>query len=155
MLSAPSPSKRLPLALLFSLLLLAGLFLLIRQESALSVKPEASGPSQTQTPSPGPEQVACTMEAKLCSDGSYVGRTGPDCEFTPCPGDEGHQAWEKVKSALQQCQVAKVFQSHSLAVSATLKDGTELRAQEPAIDDIIELAQQAAGKCGQIPMATE
>jgi flagellar basal body-associated protein FliL len=31
-----------------------------------------------------PEQIACTMEAKLCPDGSYVGRTGPKCEFTPC-----------------------------------------------------------------------
>ena len=29
---------------------------------------------------------ACTQEAKLCSDGSYVGRTGPNCEFAPCPG---------------------------------------------------------------------
>ena len=29
--------------------------------------------------------VACTMEAKLCPDGSYVGRVGPDCEFAPCP----------------------------------------------------------------------
>ena len=29
--------------------------------------------------------VVCTMEAKLCPDGSYVGRTGPNCEFTPCP----------------------------------------------------------------------
>lgn len=29
--------------------------------------------------------VACTMEAKLCSDGSYVGRAGPNCEFTACP----------------------------------------------------------------------
>lgn len=29
--------------------------------------------------------VACTMEAKMCPDGSYVGRTGPKCEFTPCP----------------------------------------------------------------------
>lgn len=28
--------------------------------------------------------VACTMEAKLCPDGSYVGRTGPNCEFTAC-----------------------------------------------------------------------
>jgi hypothetical protein len=32
-----------------------------------------------------PEQIACTMEARLCPDGSYVGRTGPKCEFTPCP----------------------------------------------------------------------
>lgn len=27
----------------------------------------------------------CTLEAKLCSDGSSVGRTGPNCEFAPCP----------------------------------------------------------------------
>jgi len=24
------------------------------------------------------------MEARMCPDGSYVGRTGPNCEFTPC-----------------------------------------------------------------------
>lgn len=35
--------------------------------------------------SPGGGQVACTMEAKLCPDGSYVGRSGPLCEFSPCP----------------------------------------------------------------------
>lgn len=29
--------------------------------------------------------VACTQEAKLCPDGSYVSRTGPNCEFTACP----------------------------------------------------------------------
>lgn len=29
---------------------------------------------------------ACTLEAKLCPDGSAVGRTGPNCEFSPCPG---------------------------------------------------------------------
>jgi len=27
----------------------------------------------------------CTMEAKLCPDGTSVGRTGPNCEFAPCP----------------------------------------------------------------------
>ncbi len=32
--------------------------------------------------------VACTEEAKLCPDGSAVGRTGPNCEFAPCPGEE-------------------------------------------------------------------
>lgn len=30
---------------------------------------------------------ACTMEAKLCPDGSSVGRTGPNCEFAECPED--------------------------------------------------------------------
>ncbi|MCR4260778.1 MAG: hypothetical protein NUV96_00320, partial [Candidatus Colwellbacteria bacterium] len=33
----------------------------------------------------GNTQIACTQEAKLCPDGSYVGRTGPNCEFTTCP----------------------------------------------------------------------
>ncbi|MBU2036647.1 hypothetical protein KJ866_00340 [Patescibacteria group bacterium] len=30
-------------------------------------------------------QTACTEEAKQCEDGSYVGRTGPNCEFAACP----------------------------------------------------------------------
>ncbi|MFH0861630.1 MAG: serpin family protein [Candidatus Altiarchaeota archaeon] len=32
---------------------------------------------------------ACTAEAKICPDGSAVGRTGPNCEFTPCPAIVG------------------------------------------------------------------
>jgi hypothetical protein len=28
---------------------------------------------------------ACTQEAKQCSNGSYVGRTGPNCAFAECP----------------------------------------------------------------------
>jgi putative hemolysin len=33
------------------------------------------------------KQVACTMEAKLCPDGSAVGRSGPNCEFAECPDE--------------------------------------------------------------------
>ena len=28
---------------------------------------------------------ACTMEAKICPDGSAVGRVLPNCDFAPCP----------------------------------------------------------------------
>jgi hypothetical protein len=28
---------------------------------------------------------ACTMEAKICPDGSAVGRVPPNCDFAPCP----------------------------------------------------------------------
>jgi len=31
------------------------------------------------------KEVACTLEAKICPDGSSVGRTGPNCEFSSCP----------------------------------------------------------------------
>lgn len=33
----------------------------------------------------------CTLEAKVCPDGSTVGRTGPTCAFAPCPGATGGQ----------------------------------------------------------------
>lgn len=38
-----------------------------------------------------PEGVVCTQDAEMCPDGSYVGRTGPNCEFAACPIPEGAQ----------------------------------------------------------------
>jgi hypothetical protein len=43
-------------------------------------------PSPQMPVNPGNRPIACTMEAKVCPDGSYVSRTGPNCEFAPCPG---------------------------------------------------------------------
>lgn len=34
--------------------------------------------------------TACTMEAKICPDGSAVGRSGPNCEFAECPSTTGY-----------------------------------------------------------------
>ncbi len=31
------------------------------------------------------EATVCTMDAKVCPDGSYVGRVAPSCDFAPCP----------------------------------------------------------------------
>lgn len=37
---------------------------------------------------PDGEQVFCTMDAMMCPDGTYVGRTGPSCAFVcPSPGE--------------------------------------------------------------------
>ena len=36
-----------------------------------------------------PGVTACTAEAKLCPDGSAVGRIGPNCEFAACPTQPG------------------------------------------------------------------
>lgn len=38
-------------------------------------------------PDQPPEPVACTMDAKICPDGSAVGRVPPSCNFAPCPGE--------------------------------------------------------------------
>ncbi len=36
-----------------------------------------------------PPPVACTMDAKICPDGSAVGRVAPNCDFAPCPPGRG------------------------------------------------------------------
>lgn len=36
------------------------------------------------TTSVTPAETACTMEAKLCPDGTSVGRSGSECAFAPC-----------------------------------------------------------------------
>jgi hypothetical protein len=39
-------------------------------------------------------RTECTLEAMICPDGSSVGRTGPACEFAPCPTAEGSDLFE-------------------------------------------------------------
>lgn len=40
-----------------------------------------------------PGGVACTMEAKICPDGSAVGRVPPSCDFAPCPPEPDTTDW--------------------------------------------------------------
>lgn len=56
--------------------------------------PKTQLPTPTNViPSPIPTgSVACTADAKLCLDGSYVSRSGPKCEFAPCPTASPKQA---------------------------------------------------------------
>lgn len=53
-----------------------------RIASPLPTTPASDGLTE-----PTDEPVFCTMDAKECPDGSYVGRVGPNCEFAPCPGE--------------------------------------------------------------------
>lgn len=47
------------------------------------------GSPTASTGADGDSGVDCTADAKICPDGSAVGRRGPDCEFAPCPGEDG------------------------------------------------------------------
>lgn len=44
--------------------------------------------------------IACTAEAKICPDGTSVGRSGPNCEFAPCPTEKQNQIsdWKTYKN---------------------------------------------------------
>ena len=69
-----TPFLLLGLLLVAWMLFMAGYTLGQRQSVQNSVVPE-----------PGDDMVICTMDAKICPDGTAVGRTGPNCEFAPCP----------------------------------------------------------------------
>ncbi len=64
------------------LAVLAGGFLIIKNPWG----PIYIGP----LPAVSPPGKACTLEAKVCPDGSSVGRTGPNCEFAVCPSGSGY-----------------------------------------------------------------
>lgn len=47
-----------------------------------------SQPNTTRMPgNPQGPGTVCQQDAKLCPDGSYVGRVGPSCQFAACPGN--------------------------------------------------------------------
>ncbi len=52
-----------------------------QQNDSILVEPRAT------TPANPDDGVLCTMDAKLCPDGTSVGRIPPNCEFAPCPGN--------------------------------------------------------------------
>lgn len=63
-------------------------------------------PSETPGSSPegAPEFIACTADAKICPDGTAVGRTGPNCEFIPCPNDSSQNGSAYLSDAHWQCE---------------------------------------------------
>jgi hypothetical protein len=50
----------------------------------LSACMQGNNSKPTEVNPPADNQVMCTMDAMQCTDGSWVGRSGPNCEFV-CP----------------------------------------------------------------------
>jgi hypothetical protein len=78
---------------------LAAALLLSGCASQPGLPPVPGGDQPPTPPSGGDEPIACAADAKVCPDGTAVGRTGPDCEFAPCPGGEGQMTEELCKSS--------------------------------------------------------
>lgn len=58
---------------------------------------------------------ACTDEAKLCPDGSAVGRNGPNCEFTSCP---------RINSILSEAEARVIAEKSCIKGGEALGVGT-------------------------------
>ncbi|MFZ2188593.1 MAG: hypothetical protein WAV73_03485 [Candidatus Moraniibacteriota bacterium] len=66
--------------------------------------------------------IACTEEAKACPDGSYVSRTGPNCEFAPCSNAQivGRPcSYDKVPGT---CKIISVTQDDNVKFTFTAID---------------------------------
>ena len=50
------------------------------------------------------DMTACTLDAKICPDGSSVGREGPNCEFAACPGEGVTETIEEVMEGGNESQ---------------------------------------------------
>ena len=99
---------------------------------------------------PGKNKIqACTEEAKICPDGSAVVRSGPNCEFAPCPEEvknsicqnvcgngtcqeivcmgTGCPCPETVKSCPQDCALSDslVYKNTEYGFQVTLPEGWE------------------------------
>lgn len=64
-------------------------------------------------------------------------------------------SWELIKQTIDNCEVESVWQTHDRTVRAKLKNGEEIAAVEPEIDDIIDLAIATEPRCGEILTGTE
>ncbi len=56
----------------------------MQTNSSKPVQESASEPTKEKPPAD--TQVMCTMDAMQCADDSWVGRSGPNCEFA-CPAN--------------------------------------------------------------------
>jgi uncharacterized protein (UPF0179 family) len=89
-------------------------------------EPELESPEDDDAP-----MVACTMDAKQCPDGSYVGRVGPDCEFATCPAvEEPVDCTKEVKECSDGSFVGREGPNCEFATCPVVADNEELQAPE-------------------------
>ncbi len=65
------------------------------------------------------------------------------------------ELWQVIQEMVEDCEVVSIMQTHNLQVTATLKNGETIIANEPKIDDIFDIVNKFEDKCGEIIMATE
>jgi len=84
-----------------------------------------------------PGTQACTQEAKICPDGTAVGRTGPNCQFAPCPTENTNPTTSTPSDQSQNPQGKQLVYLRSAAqsgLSATIEvDPIEIFSGEDAI----------------------
>lgn len=74
-----------------------------------------SAPASNVNENNNENDIVCTMEAKECPDGSYVGRSGPNCQFAPCP---------ELKSSMTEAEARAMAEQTCIKGGESLTPGT-------------------------------
>jgi hypothetical protein len=92
------------------------------------------------------QSVVCSTDAKVCPDGSYVSRTGPNCEFKECPSAPTSTPNNVVYNL---CQLDKnpEYEVHRCGNYYSAFDPSLMDAPETYYD----LKGKVAGYCGGMP----
>lgn len=79
-----------------------------------------------------PQPKACTLEAKICPDGSAVGRIPPNCDFAPCPSvsckcpdgyiQEGDVCNPKCYYSIPKCLMPSFLCNNTIASTSCVTD---------------------------------
>ena len=80
--------------------------------------------------------------------------SGAGTAVTPTPYPE-EVDWETAVGILISGEVEMVMQAHSLDVTLTMKDGSNIHTVEPQIDAIFAEIDKCGEPCSQIILATE
>ncbi len=97
----------------------------------------------------GGNTTACPADAKICPDGTAVGRVGPDCEFAPCPQADGNGQIVGNDSDEHGCKA-------SAGYSWCEAKGKCLRVWEEPCEgaltgaEVMRIAQEACGATGNL-----
>ena len=68
--------------------------------------------------------------------------------------DSGAIEWSEALSLINSCEVLRISQLPNRNVDMWLKDGRQIWAVEPKLDDVLQTVQ-AASRCGNIIVSTE
>lgn len=94
-------------------------------------------PSQ---PTPDSDQIICTLEAKICPDGSSVGRSGPNCEFEECPVSEVSQgtAFSLITSQanMKDPSTFEKIKNDNVDIVVTLPKGSKVDKNQVTINGV-------------------
>lgn len=71
--------------------------------------------------------TVCTLDAKECPDGSYVGRVGPSCEFAACPKANSKACTLEAKLCPDGSYVGRVGPNCEFASCPSVNNTTTIR----------------------------